>query len=108
MPRFIARQGDVLIMGVETIPDGLSEIPRENGRVVLARGEVTGHAHAIDSEHALFLAADLDEMTDRFLQVEQDAWVDHEEHGTIPLPAGNYIVRRQREYAPEAIRIVAD
>jgi hypothetical protein len=102
------RQGDVLITEVKRVPKGLKPVPRENGRIVLAHGEVTGHCHAIDSENALFLGADLEEMEDRFLRVEQECEVVHDEHDTITLPPGDYAIRRQREYAPEAIRRVAD
>lgn len=101
------RQGDVLIERVTALPAGLVPVPRENGRVILAHGEVTGHAHAVLGD-VEFLAADLAEMEERFLVVESEAQVVHEEHDTIPLPAGTYRVQRQREYAPEAIRNVAD
>lgn len=102
------RQGDVLIAATDTIPDGLTEVPRDNGRIVLAYGEVTGHAHAIDDPTALLLAEDVADIEERFLQVEREVQLVHEEHDTILLPPGNYIVRRQREYAPEANTLVAD
>ena len=35
------RQGDVLIVPVESIPEELDPVDREDGRVVLAHGEVT-------------------------------------------------------------------
>ena len=105
---FIARQGDVLIVATGSIPKGAKPVDREDGKVVLAHGEVTGHAHVIDSPDVLFLAADVDEMADRFLRVEQECQVVHDEHDPVTLPPGNYRVRRQREYAPEAIRNVAD
>jgi hypothetical protein len=101
------RQGDVMLVPVKEIPEGLVEVPRENGRIVLAHGEVTGHAHVIKG-NALFLAADLEEMTDRFLQVEEECELVHDEHHTIALAPGAYEVRRQSEYAPEAPRMVAD
>jgi hypothetical protein len=41
------RQGDVLVQRVTSIPEGDTAVARDNGRVVLAYGEVTGHAHAI-------------------------------------------------------------
>lgn len=44
---FMARQGDVLIMGMKSVPAKLEPVARESGRIVLAHGEVTGHAHAI-------------------------------------------------------------
>lgn len=43
----LIRQGDVLITPVSSLPAGSAEIPNDNGRIVLAYGEVTGHAHAI-------------------------------------------------------------
>lgn len=101
------RQGDVLIRQINEIPNDLVPVPKDQGRVILAYGEVTGHAHAVIGP-VEFLAADLQEMNERFLRVEQEAQVVHEEHDTIVLPPGNYEVVRQREYAPEAPVWVAD
>ena len=44
---------------------------------------------------------------ERFLRVEREAQVIHEEHDVIALPPGLYSVRRQREY-PLRPRPVAD
>ena len=41
------RQGDVLVVPVDEIPTGLKKVPREQGRLVLAHGEATGHAHVV-------------------------------------------------------------
>jgi hypothetical protein len=111
--RVPVRQGDVLIIPIPRgeVPKGLVAVPRDSrGRVILAEGEVTGHAHAIlDDAATLFRRSDLDEMADRFLAVECEvAEVVHEEHATITLPGGDYIVRQKREYQPEAPRYVAD
>jgi hypothetical protein len=102
------RQGDVLIIPVNTIPKAVEPVERENGRVILAHGEATGHAHAIkDREAALFRDPKLAAI---FMHVSGDGPVmlEHDEHDTIPIPPGNYQVIRQREYHPEAIRNVAD
>jgi hypothetical protein len=101
------RQGDVLIIPVKSIPAELEPIDREDGRVILAHGEVTGHAHAIKAEGvALFSDPKLMAI---FMTVSGDAVaLEHEEHDTIILQPGNYQVVRQREYSPEAIRNVAD
>jgi hypothetical protein len=101
------RQGDVLVQSVDRIPAGLQPVPLDRGRVILAYGEVTGHAHAVIGD-VEFLAADLQDLEERFLRVEAEAKVVHEEHETITLPPGNYRVVRQREYAPEAPVYVAD
>jgi hypothetical protein len=103
------RQGDILIAKVSNVPAELVEVGRVNGRIVLAEGEVTGHFHAIaDDPATLFRQSDVDEMADRFLRVEREVAVTHDEHDTITLPPGDYVVRRQREYAPEAPVYVAD
>jgi hypothetical protein len=104
------RQGDVLIREITEIPNNLSKVPRDQGRVVLAYGEVTGHAHAITDPAVQMLASDIEDITRAFLMVESETPVElrHEEHDTITLPPGNYEVRRQREYAPEAPIWVAD
>lgn len=102
------RQGDVLIIPVTSIPGNAQAIERENGRVILAHGEVTGHAHAIkDKRASLFNDAKLAAI---FMNVSGDTPVklEHEEHDTIEIPAGNYRVVRQREYSPAGLRNVAD
>ena len=72
------RQGDILFIPVDSIPDGVKPVERDSrGRIVLAEGERTGHAHCILEDSAtLFAPADLDEMADRFLAVERDHIVD--------------------------------
>ena len=104
----IFRQGDVLIRTIDAIPAGAKDVtPRD--RIVLAYGEVTGHAHAIAPDEAReFSLADAAGVVRRFLQVVGEATVRHEEHAAIPLPAGVYEIIQQREYTPEAVRNVAD
>lgn len=105
---FIARQGDVLIERIAALPSALKKIPRENGRVVLAHGEVTGHAHAIADEHADLFQSE-QEAGVTFLEVRDAvAALTHDEHSTIQLAPGKYRVVRQREYTPTEIRSVAD
>lgn len=103
----IYRQGDVLLIETGDIPADAPEIKRQNGRVILALGEVTGHAHAI-AEPDVDLRG-VSEDVDRWLRVGQaGALLVHEEHTTIPIPAGNWIVRIQRQYSPAGIERVAD
>ncbi|MDQ7909758.1 hypothetical protein RB614_35080 [Phytohabitans sp. ZYX-F-186] len=100
------RQGDVLVVAVERLPDGLTPVAREDGAVVLAHGEATGHRHAIREPHAELLEG----RGERFLRIAGGpARLVHEEHDPIVLPAGAYQVIRQREYQPAAWpRTVAD
>lgn len=102
------RQGDVLLIPVpkKALTKDFRPIERDQGRIVLAYGEVTGHAHAIlEKDVVLFDNG----MGVRILAVENEAALVHEEHGRIALaPGQHYEVRRQREYHPEEIRTVAD
>ena len=98
------RQGDVLVIPISEVPNDVEEVPRENGRIVLAHGEVTGHAHAIDSRFAHLVAKG----AERFLRTERPVMLRHEEHREIRLPAGQYRVVIQREYHPESVRNVLD
>ena len=103
----IYRQGDVLIVAVESMPKG-ALVKREDGSVVLAHGEVTGHSHRIPSRHAKLYRTEEDA---RFLRVEGSAPVAllHEEHAPVNLPPGNYRVIIHAEYQPSALpRQVAD
>lgn len=95
-PRFHVRQGDVLVIAAARIPAGAVPVARDHGRVVLAYGEVTGHAHAIAGREATLL----EHGPERFLRVTAAVTLDHEEHAAIDLPPGEYRVVIQREYVP--------
>ncbi len=105
----IYRQGDVLLKRIRSIPKSSVEIENKE-RVVLAYGEVTGHAHALSpkqvKEYSFVEAGDV---VRRFLKViSNEAQLKHEEHSTINLPKGLYEIIQQREYHPLEIRNVAD
>lgn len=102
----IYRQGDVLIRSTHKNLSGARPKARDCGRIVLAYGEVTGHAHAIANP-----LAELFEEKDGRLYLRVDAAgvaLEHEEHATITLPRGTYEVVHQREYSPQEIRRVQD
>jgi hypothetical protein len=102
-------QGDVAIVSADSIPADATLTDRDQGRIVLAYGEVTGHAHAITDPDAELYT---DGLNDRFLRVlaEGGVTLDHEEHSTIVLPPGDYRVIQQREFdlASGQVRVVAD
>lgn len=96
------RQGDVLIKKISDLPK--NSIKQElEGDIILALGEVTGHAHRIKDGADWWKNEEV-----MILEVSNKASITHEEHHTIDLEAGFYEVRRQREYSPEEIRNVAD
>ncbi|MER8103538.1 hypothetical protein [Kitasatospora sp. NPDC094016] len=106
------RQGDVLIVPVEegAVPPRVATLavrPRDGrGRMVLALGEVTGHAHAVVGPGELRREAG--PFGAGWLHLPEGGRVVHEEHAAIPLPKSWYRVVRQREYTPGAVRVVAD
>ena len=100
------RQGDVLLQPVQSVPNGAIEI---KGDVILAYGEVTGHAHAIklpDTERhkVRYWSAG----AERFLHVMEKVALTHEEHGEIVLDKGIYRQGFQVEDFGKEIRRVAD
>lgn len=109
------RQGDVMIEQIDAkqyrkLVMGDKSIPMDNDRVVLAYGEVTGHAHAFAPEDSRniqhFRSRSGGNVT--VLDIKKPSALVHEEHSTIDLPAGIYRVTRQREWDDEQERIVAD
>lgn len=92
------RQGDVLLIRVDAPPAGARKRDRRGERIVLALGEATGHAHAVEDLHVEAYERD----GQLYLRIPNEpALLRHEEHAPIELPPGSYEVRRQREYAPE-------
>ncbi|MDH4247142.1 MAG: hypothetical protein OEW39_04935 [Deltaproteobacteria bacterium] len=91
----IYRQGDILLIRLpdEDRVEG-KPLEKEDGRVILAYGEATGHVHAITDPGALLFAFG----EQRQLLLENPAMLSHEEHAPISLPAGRYQVIRQREF----------
>ncbi len=98
------RQGDVLLISVDEMPSNMVPVEPDGDRVVLAYGEVTGHAHALSTAGAALY----ENPEGRFLRLVQPSALVHEEHSTINLAPGVYRVVRQREYTPREVRFVTD
>lgn len=118
------RQGDVLMLPTTKAVEKRKRMRNEGGRVILAHGEVTGHAHAIDGTTAsLYLddstiaAPDVMPMLalagglpgDRLLIARKTTALKHEEHDQHALRKGEKrIVRIQRQYQWGRSQRVAD
>jgi hypothetical protein len=89
------RQGDVLLVQVDDLPDGATA-ERRSGRIVLAEGEATGHAHAVEEADARTFTHG----GQRYLLTRSIAQLVHEEHAPIDVPPGTWRVVIQREYQP--------
>lgn len=105
----IIRQGDVLVRRIGSLPKNIKPAEAENGRLVLAHGEATGHHHSFAMSGRVALFREDGSGGGLFLSITGTAAaLEHQEHTALVLEPGNYEVRRQREYSPEAIRRVED
>lgn len=95
------RQGDILIRRATALPAGA--VPASGS--VLARGEATGHAHAVVGDGVVFWDPASEAL---YVQVMKSAEVTHPEHKPITLGPGIYEIIRQREYTPESNHTVHD
>ena len=99
----IRSQGDVTFIPVENVKRG-----QKIADGVIARGEVTGHCHAI----ADLARAELYQCEDgMYMEVgEKGVSITHQEHGTVVLEPGKYRINidKQYDYFSQALRNVAD
>lgn len=101
----VIRQGDVLLVKVDSIPTNAVR-DTAAGDVILAYGEVTGHAHRIkESSKVQVWSAG----AERFIRAMEDVSVTHEEHTAVVLEKGaTYRQVFQVEERGEEVRRVAD
>jgi len=86
------RQGDVILLPVQKIGG------KKLSHLTLAEGEVTGHSHRISNGQAELYEQD----GILYLRVlSTTATLNHEEHHALQIPQGSWVVRIQREYAPQ-------
>jgi hypothetical protein len=104
----IAAQGDMLIIRVDEIPPDALLV--EETEIVLAHSE-TGHHHVFEGRAQRFRMSG-DELTSYLRVTDEIGHVVHrrswDTHAPISLPAGDYMIRRQREWTPEGWRRVED
>lgn len=83
------RHGDVIIREVEKVEG------KKLDHLVLAEGEITGHAHRVaDGVAHLFQFQDK-----KYLEIQSElATLSHEEHKALQLPKGTYEIIIQRQY----------
>ena len=115
-----ARQGDVLLIAVGQIrrldqnqPAGGAIASPEDGRLVLAHGEATGHHHSFGARAGITLFRD-DTLGPYLVEVTGPAALEHQEHASLtmaPSPSnttGRFHVLRQRVYQGGMTRKVED
>jgi hypothetical protein len=110
----MAAQGDFLIIRIDEIPANVEDFKAEGNHYVIAHSE-TGHNHVMERTNVTAYkpkgVAERD-LYQLFLNVSAPTEINHlrsfDTHETILVPAGKYMVRRQREYTPEGYRRAAD
>lgn len=100
----VFRHGDVVLVAVDGIPDGGKPVKRENRKLVLARGEVTGHSHTIATPTIQMIEVN----GERYLKAVRPFVIRHQEHTALTIPEGIYRVQIQREYSPAEIKRIVD
>jgi gentisate 1,2-dioxygenase len=111
----LAAQGDLLIRRIEKLPEGLKPLAVENGHFIVAHSE-TGHHHVIADRPNVQVFVTDDPMVSYLQVIEStdatETLLEHlrnfDTHETIKIGAGNYELRRQREYTPQGWRRVID
>lgn len=101
------RQGDVFIVPIQEIPASAKTISPENGRLIVARGEATGHHHSFPWQRGATLFRD-DGTGNQYVTVAEPVALEHQEHSALVLAPGNYAVRIQRTMSSGVVQRVAD
>lgn len=89
------QQGDVIVERIASVPAG-EAVPPEKGKLILAKGELTGHTHAIEDIAGVAFVKGTD--GNFYLSLPAERTLVHQEHRPIVIPAGLYRVRQVREY----------
>ncbi len=103
------RQGDVLLVRTSGVPTNAKQVAGEGGRLILARGEATGHHHSIAMADRVAMFREDGSGGGLFLSVTgSPVALEHQEHTAIQVAPGSYEVRIQRTYQAGMARRVAD
>lgn len=94
------RQGDILIVKEEKIPERVEKLDTN----IIAFGELTGHHHKVDDATQLFGWNNVPQ----FMIVDGQTELTHQEHNTITIPEGTYRIIRQREFDGTEARAIRD
>ena len=101
------QQGDVLIYSVNKVPDGAKKVEPIDGKFVIAKGEVTGHAHVIEVKLGMKLY-EKDRILYLISTVEEP--MTHEEHKPSLIDPGitAFETVREKDHFTDIIRQVRD
>jgi len=105
----VFRQGDVALIAIDSIPENAMLQKPDGYKVILAFGEKTLHHHRfefLNTDHNVKMFHG--STGERYLEVLTPSDLVHEEHSTVHIPVGKYLLPQQVEYTPAELRRVAD
>ena len=97
-PKFY-RHGDLLLKQVDKIPE--SATPMKTN--IIAEGEVTGHNHKLYGSHQVYGTHSSQNwriIEPTYFQAKEDISLKHQEHSTLKISKGNYVIVHEREHNP--------
>jgi len=85
----LLRHGDLLLKTITTLPKNAKKINTDT----LQEGEVTGHKHRLQGNFEILI-----QNGQKFVNAKSQLELVHEEHNTIQIPIGMYVLVQEREF----------
>lgn len=86
------QQGDVIYQRIDKLPEGIKEVKRKEGKIIVMHGE-GGHTHCISDVDAMFYEKD----GKFYLKNEKSVTLTHEEHNYQIIEPGIWEIGQVRE-----------
>lgn len=102
------RQGDVLVLPCEFIPATATQVDPQDGRLIVAYGEATGHHHSFPHRRGATLFRDDASGGRLYVDATKPVALEHQEHHALTITPGKYEVRIQRTMRAGLVRRVED
>ena len=90
------RHGDLLIKQIDHIP----LIAKPLSTSIIAEGEITGHNHKLYGSHQVYGTNPKNPriIEPTYFQAKEEISLKHQEHDTLKISKGNYVILHEREY----------
>ena len=99
------QQGDTIWTRIKSLPVGVKEVPRINGKIIAMHGE-GGHTHCISDVDAMFYEKD----GKHYLTATRAVKLNHEEHNTITIEPGIWEIGQvvEKDWLSAMVRPIID
>lgn len=92
------RHGDLGFTPIKEIPKGVGGRLKKVKSAILAEGEATGHYHKLTAKPNTKFSIRTADNGDKYLKLGDEAELTHQEHNTITLNPGLYLMQHEREF----------